>query len=203
MPDSAGSITIDGKELCRIDRSSLRRCIIAVPQHVVLLPDGTSLKTNLDPFDTATDCECRGALDCVGLRQLIDECGGLAGPLSADVLSQGQKQLFSLARAILRRKVRSRGAAASNRPDGGILLLDELNSGVDHDTDRAMQRLIQEEFEGYTVVAVSHRLETVMHFDTVVVMDKGRLIEIGNPRNLAQQDGSHFKELWAMEKKTG
>jgi ATP-binding cassette subfamily C (CFTR/MRP) protein 1 len=72
---------------------------------------------------------------------------------------------------------------------------------VDQDTDRAMQRIIHKEFEGYTIIMVSHRLEMVMDFDTVVLMDNGSVVEVGRPRTLVQRDGSRFKELWLVGKK--
>ncbi|KAL7624529.1 hypothetical protein AAE478_006094 [Parahypoxylon ruwenzoriense] len=88
--------------------------------------------------------------------------------MSADTLSHGQRQLFNLARAILRRRARQ------------------------------MQRIIREEFDGYTVVMVSHRLDAVLEFDTVVVMDKGRVAETGRLRVLVNTNGSRFRELWVL-----
>jgi ABC-type multidrug transport system fused ATPase/permease subunit len=88
------------------------------------------------------------------------------------------------------------GVTTSVQGRGGILLLDEVSSSVDQDTDRAIQTVIKEEFESYTVIMVSHRLEIVMDFDTVVVMEKGSVVESGNPRTLVDTNGSRFKELW-------
>jgi ATP-binding cassette subfamily C (CFTR/MRP) protein 1 len=198
------NITIDQVPLHKIDRSTLRRRIIAVPQDPVFLPDGTSFMINLDPFNEATEGECRAVLETVGLWISVEQRGGLAGALSPDMLSQGQKQLFNLARAILRCRIRARqsgagpGIASGEKPRGGILLLDEVSSSVDRDTDRAMQRIIHQEFEGYTVVMVSHRLEVVMDFDTVVVMDSGSVVETGRPRSLVERDGGRFRELFLI-----
>ncbi|KAF4629796.1 hypothetical protein G7Y89_g8347 [Cudoniella acicularis] len=178
------NITIDDTPLHKIDRSTLRQRIIAVPQDPVFLPDGTSFMANLDPFTVSTESDCQAVLETVGLWSLIEQRGGLAKGLLSDTLSQGQKQLFSLARAILRRRIRARdfdadfGSSATGEKGGsGILLLDEVSSSVDQDTDRAMQRIIKEEFESYTIVMVSHRLEMVMDFDTVFVMDKGSVVD--------------------------
>lgn len=83
--------------------------------------------------------------------------------------------------------------------DGGLLLLDEVSSSVDVDTDRVMQEIIRREFEGYTVVMVSHRLEVVVgFFDRVVVMEGGEIVECGSPRELLEVEGSRFGELWAV-----
>lgn len=205
----AENMSIDGVPLHRVDRSTLRRRVIAVPQDAVFLPDGTAFKANLDPFGVSTDAECRAVLETVDLWGFVEERGGLAAGMSADTLSQGQKQLFSLARAILRRRVRGgRDAAAAEaggyvgKKDetgrGGLLLLDEVSSSVDQDTDRAMQVIIQREFAGYTIVMVSHRLDMVMDFDTVLVMDKGSIVEAGHPRQLVEEEDSRFRELWAV-----
>lgn len=79
---------------------------------------------------------------------------------------QGQQQLFNLARAILRRRIRMRQLQSELGKKsviiGGILLLDEVSSNVNRDTDRAVQNIIREEFEGYTVIMVSHRLDMVL-----------------------------------------
>ena len=198
LPSSASNITIDSTPLHTIDRSTLRQRIIAVPQDAVFLPDGTSFRANLDPFGTATLSDCESVLRAVELWHFVDDRGGLEAGLTADSLSQGQKQLFSLARAILRRRLRSRG---SEEKGGGILLLDEVSSSVDQETDKAMQQIILNEFAGYTIVMVSHRLDMVMGFDTVVVMDAGKAVEIGSPRALVESEESRFKELWLVGNK--
>lgn len=190
------NIQIDDTPLHKIDRHVLRQRIIAVPQDAVFLPDGSAFKENLDPLGISSDLECRSVLETVGLWDFVSERGGLSTGMSSESLSQGQKQLFSLGRAILRRRVRSREVAKG--ADKGILLLDEVSSSVDVDTDRTMQNIIQREFEGYTIVMVSHRLEMVMDFDRVIVMDKGAVTETGPPRVLVETDGSRFKELWLV-----
>jgi ABC-type multidrug transport system fused ATPase/permease subunit len=226
LPSCAENITIDGIPLHRVDRSILRQRIIAVSQDAVFLPDGTSIRRNLDPFEGSADEECRKVLETVGLWHFAEEQGGLSAGMSADSLSQGQKQLFSLARAILRRRNRSRQAAKAATPDhtilyekcedqegvtaaiprrappdgteaGGLLLLDEVSSSVDVYTDRMMQALIKSEFANYTIVMVSHRLDMVMDFDRVLVIDQGRIVESGSPRALIEQQGGRFSELWA------
>jgi ATP-binding cassette subfamily C (CFTR/MRP) protein 1 len=196
------TMTIDGIHLDKIDRQTLRERIIAVPQDTVFLPDGSSVMANLDPLNTCDEAECHAVLKTVGLWKFIEERGGLSEGFSADTLSQGQKQLFSLARAVLRRRTRVRdyekdfGATTSDQGRGGILLLDEVSSSVDQDTDRAMQKVIQEEFESYTIIMVSHRLDLVMDFDTVVVMERGSVVESGNPRTLVDANSGWFKDLW-------
>ncbi|KAM7216440.1 canalicular multispecific organic anion transporter 1 [Rhypophila decipiens] len=203
--DEQDLITIDDIPLSKIDRSTLRQRIIAVPQDPVFLPDGTSFQTNLDPFDASDSATCQFVLETVNLWAFIQERGGLDAGLASDTLSQGQKQLFSLARAILRKRIRvaeqeaelGDGAVAKS---GGILLLDEVSSSVDVDTDKLMHEIIRREFEGYTIVMVSHRLDVVVgYFDRVVVMDQGEIVEIGEPKTLVETEGSRFRGLWMVQ----
>lgn len=215
----AGELIIDGVSLRTIDRSTLRQRIIAVPQDPTFLPDGTSFRNNLDPFTAATDEECQAVLEIVGLWALVSDRGGLAAGLIADALSHGQKQLFSLARAVLRRRVRVRELAGevgdsylanssesahrvggATAGSGGILLLDEFTSGVDVETEKTMQQIISGEFKGYTVVMISHRLDMVMDFDRVLVMDQGSVVEDGSPKALIEGTGGRFKQLWMAGK---
>jgi ATP-binding cassette subfamily C (CFTR/MRP) protein 1 len=222
LPSCAGNITIDSLPLHTIHRPALRERIIAIPQDPVFLPDGSSFMENLDPFDCSTEEEGRAVLEAVGLWGFVEERGGLKAGLEVGVLSGGQRQLFSLARAVLRGWVRAREHAESvstipnhgnekgdeNEKDqgsvipkqGGILLLDEVSSSVDQETDRLMQKVIMKEFKSYTIVMVSHRLEMVMGFDTVLVMDKGAVVESGTPRELVGKEDGWFRELWLVGK---
>jgi ABC-type multidrug transport system fused ATPase/permease subunit len=122
----------------------------------------------------------------------VQSRGGLHAGMSAGTFSVGQRGLFSLARAVLRRRLRT--------STGGILLLDEVSSSVDTETERVMQDILRKEFEEYTIVSVSHRLDMVMDFDRVVVMDLGRVVEVGNPRMLAAEEGTRF---WGLVRAGG
>lgn len=153
-------------------------------------------------------------LEMTGLWSLVSNRGGLTAGLSADGLSHGQKQLFNLARAVLRRRVharhldaeigdayiKSRSSAPHASGDTGVLILDEVNRGVDMATQKTMQDIIRLEFTGYTVVMVSHGLDMVMDFDKVFVMDEGRLVEEGKPMQLVDEADSRFRELWMVGK---
>ncbi|KAK4069531.1 uncharacterized protein Triagg1_6955 [Trichoderma aggressivum f. europaeum] len=212
LAGSADGITIDGIPLRRVKRSSLRERVIAVPQDSVFFPDGHSFKTNLDPSNLSTESDCKEVLGAVGLWQVVVDHGGLDSSLSTNMLSHGQRQLFGLARAILRRRIRSSAARSQTLhtdeyPNslfekegdvGGLLLLDEVGSSVDKDTERTMQALIRQEFAEYTTIMISHRLDAVMDFDRVLVMDRGQIVESGRPRELVQQESSMFKNLWAV-----
>lgn len=223
FPSPDLKLEIDGTSLTQIDRGTLRERLVAVPQEPVFLPNGTSFMENLDPRKVATEEECQKSLETVDLWSFTLERGGLQGGLSADAFSLGQKQLFSLARAILRKRVRVRQMedarkAESERvssnasrtksdaivltetlpphSDGGVLILDEYSSGLDIATDKIMQQIIRKEFRDYTIVMVSHRLEMVMEFDKVIVLDAGSVVEDGVPKELVEREGSRFRDLW-------
>lgn len=138
LPSCASSTFIDDIPLNTIDRSTLRQRIMAVPQDTVFFPDDTFFRVNLDPFATATDQECQAVLEIVNLWALACDRRGLVAGMVSDTLSQGQKQLFSLARAIVRRRVRERELG---EVVGGVLILDEISSSVDVQTNRAMQEI--------------------------------------------------------------
>ncbi|KAH6692586.1 canalicular multispecific organic anion transporter 1, partial [Plectosphaerella plurivora] len=188
LEECRGRIEIDGLALHCIDRTELRQRILAIPQDTVFLPAGTSVKENLDNSNVSTDVECEQVLQLVGLHQMTD----IYAELKPEELSAGQKQLFSLARVILRR--RTRGGS------GGVLLLDELSAGVDRETERRMQEVVGQELGGYTVLAVSHRLGLVAgKYDEVIVMDEGRVVERGDPECLMMEEDSHFARLLRLE----
>jgi ABC-type multidrug transport system fused ATPase/permease subunit len=186
------AVVVSDLPLQRINRSALRQHIIAVPQEAVFLPDGTSFQTNLDPSEVCTPEECQAVISAVGLWEFVQERGGLNVAMMAGTLSAGQRQLMSLGRAVLRRRIRAKKNPSS---EGGILLLDEVNSSVDHDMERIMNELIRTEFKAYTVIAVSHRLDMIMDFDRVIVMDTGEIVEVGNPLELADTAGTRFGSL--------
>ncbi|KAM0254479.1 hypothetical protein ACHAQJ_006761 [Trichoderma viride] len=191
---TAENILIDDLPLHRLDRSVLRQRIIAVPQEAVFLPDGSTFQANLDVSGEATREECEAVLATVGLWKFVQDRGGLDAGMSASTFSAGQRQLMSLGRALLRRSVREQKFGAGTE-HSGILLLDEVSSSVDKETERVMQDTIRAEFKNYTVIAVSHRLDMIMDFDRVVVMDTGEIVEMGNPAALARAAESRFGDL--------
>lgn len=185
---------IDDLPLHCLNRSVLRQRIIAVPQEAVFLPDGSTFQANLDISEETTREECEAVLTTVGLWRFVQERGGLDASMSASTLSAGQRQLMSLGRALLRRSVKEQKFGPRTQHNG-ILLLDEVSSSVDKETERVMQDTIRAEFKNYTVIAVSHRLDMIMDFDRVVVMDMGEIVEMGNPAVLALEAGAKFRDL--------
>ena len=196
LPETADNAIISDTPLRRIKRDALRQRIIALPQEAVFLPDGCTFQTNLDPSCISTSSDCEAVLLTVGLWKFVLERGGLNAGMSAGTLSAGQRQLMSVARAVLRRRNRARSLQLTDDvSNSGILLLDEVSSNVDPESERVILDIIKAEFENYTVIAVSHRLEMIMSFDKVIVMDSGEIVEVGNPAVLAGKVGTRFGDL--------
>ncbi|KAL1962947.1 hypothetical protein VTN77DRAFT_9043 [Rasamsonia byssochlamydoides] len=180
----SGSILIDGLDLSLIRRQEIRSRIVAMPQDPYLL-HGT-IRYNVDPLELRTDDVITRALIKVNLWDLVAKHDGLDTVVTPELLSQGQRQLLCLARAMMR--------------DSSILVLDEATASVDVHTDELMQRIIRNEFKNRTIVAVAHRLDTIMDFDLVAVMDAGRLIELGSPAALLEDESSAFRDLYRSYK---
>lgn len=195
VPESADNILIDGVRLARFPRSDLRHHLIAMPQDPVFLPSGTSVRQNLDVTGQAPDSICRGALETVGLVALLAHT--LDGPLDTNALSEGQKQLFCLARCIVKR--RARKEAASGEGEGGLLLLDEVTAHLDEDTADRMEGIMSREFRTFTVLAVTHRMKSIARFSRAFVLDAGRVVEVGAVGELLAREDSHLKKLFEME----
>ncbi|PVH85137.1 putative multidrug resistance protein [Cadophora sp. DSE1049] len=159
---TSGTILIDGIDLKVIPREIIRSRVVTIPQEPFIL-SGT-VRLNADPTSTATDDSIIAALTKVGLWDILSARGGLDADMTANPLSQGQQQIFCLARALL-------------KPNAKILVLDEATSNVDAETDRIMQRIIRDEFKDFTVLTVAHRIDTIMDSDRIVVLDGGRLVE--------------------------
>ena len=101
-------------------------------------------------------------------------------------MSAGQRQLVCLARALLRKSQ--------------ILILDEATAACDIETDRLIQATIREKFSHCTIITIAHRLQTVMDYDRIMVLDQGSLIENGKPQELLDKNDSVF---FALAKEAG
>ncbi|KAF2028411.1 P-loop containing nucleoside triphosphate hydrolase protein [Setomelanomma holmii] len=184
MDVSSGQIIIDGLDISTLPRQLVRSRLIALPQDPYVLA-GT-VRENIDPLGTVSDDQVISALRKVKLDHLLDNPDiGLNAKLSPDMLSHGQCQLLCLARAMMRRS--------------SILILDEATASVDVHTDALMQDIIRTEFKHHTVIAAAHRLDTIIDFNAVLVLDQGRVLESDNPQNLLARDTA-FKELWQIQK---
>lgn len=122
-----------------------------------------------------TKGQVHSILQSLCLDGTVTQLGGLHAPLREDKLSVGQRQIFSLARAAIKRRTASCGNG---------LLLDEFTGSVDIETKLNMLKAVSDEFRGCTVIMVTHWLDMVVElFDRVVVMDHGTVVETGDPQS--------------------
>ncbi|KAH7305472.1 P-loop containing nucleoside triphosphate hydrolase protein [Stachybotrys elegans] len=174
-----GRILVNGTDIAAFQNSDLRSHLNPIPQEPYFLP-GT-FKFNLDPHGQTDEATLISALKKVKLWEKVEAKGGLDTELVMSELSVGERQLLSLARAIL---VPSK-----------ILILDEAMSNVDENTEAFMQDIIMSEFKDRTIIAVMHRYSYINQFDKVLVMRKGRMVECDKPSVLLGRD-SMFRKLY-------
>jgi ABC-type multidrug transport system fused ATPase/permease subunit len=167
MPDPGGAITIDNVSLTDINVTDLRRRITFIPQDPVLFL-GT-VRENLDPIDEYTDDQCSDVLDRICAAISLPEAWTLDTRVESGGrnFSQGQRQVFGIARAILRRS--------------SIVILDEIMASIDVETADQLQRILREELRGATIVMIAHRLdgETMSGVDYEIALEKGRVVRQG------------------------
>ncbi|XP_069128998.1 ATP-binding cassette sub-family C member 5-like [Argopecten irradians] len=179
---SEGHVLVDDMEIRSISRKLLRSKLSSIPQDPVLFA-GT-LRYNLDPFDEYTDAQMWNALHQVHMKEkmkALDQTLDLNIQENGENFSVGERQLICLARAILRQNK--------------ILILDEATASIDTSTDALIQETIRENFSDCTVLTIAHRLNTVLHCDVILVMESGRVKEMGHPQTLIQNPLSHFSKM--------
>ncbi|KAI3882887.1 hypothetical protein MKX03_015782 [Papaver bracteatum] len=177
-----GKIVIDGIDISTIGLHDLRMRLGIIPQDPTLFK-GT-VRYNLDPLSQHSDHEIWEVLEKCQLRDTVQEKKeGLCSLVEQDGgnWSMGQRQLFCLGRALLKRSQ--------------ILVLDEATASIDNATDSILQRTIRTEFESCTVITVAHRIPTVMDSTMVLAISDGKIVEYDEPTKLMNQDGSLFGEL--------
>lgn len=264
---NSGSVVIDGQDITRISRDSLRKCIMTLPQKSLFIHD--SIRANMvmwedasntsrtpeetdaliesllrrvgiwdalftrkpsatSPSDSSTRGSSNSSITEVPLTETASEttespvekkkkkksktktksnsknekAGGaedsekkpsadddapitLDSPLNPEErLSIGQQQLFCLARGLFQ------------RGDSQIVLMDEFTSSMDHETETLVREIVARDLRGKTVIEVLHRLEHILDFDLVVVLDQGRIVEAGHPEELLQNEDGVLRDLY-------
>ena len=176
-----GKIRYDGINITKIKKAELRRCLGIVLQDVNLFTGTVMDNIRYGRLD-ATDEECMEAAKIANAYDFITRLPeGFNTMLDGDGsnLSQGQRQLISIARA-----------AVADTP---VLILDEATSSIDTRTEKLVQEGMDKLMEGRTVFVIAHRLSTIQNSDAIMVMDQGRIIERGNHDQLIKEKGVYYQ----------
>lgn len=184
---NSGSIKIDGEDIREVKQESLRSELSIVPQEAILFDD-TIYNNILFSNPKATRQEVLQAMKFAQLDKFVLVLPKRENTIVGErgvKLSGGEKQRVSIARAIL--------------ADKKILVLDEATSALDSKTEYEIQKDLKRLMEGRTSIIIAHRLSTIMHADKIVVMDKGKIVQIGKHRDLIKQKGI-YEELWNFQK---
>ena len=177
-----GTVTIDGIDLRSLDLAGYRRQLGVVLQDPFLFA-GTIADNLRFAAPEASDEEVRQTAEAIGLAHVLRRFSdGLAHHVreGGSGLSAGERQLISIGRALL--------------ADPRILILDEATSNIDRPTEVLIERALDRLLSGRTSLIIAHRLATVMRADLLIVLDHGRIIERGRPRELLERDGP-FRHL--------
>lgn len=176
-----GKIRYDGININKIKKGDLRRSLGIVLQDTNLFTGTVMDNIRYGKLD-ATDEECIAAAKLAGADDFITRLPkGYDTELSGNGanLSQGQRQLISIARAAV--------------ADPPVMILDEATSSIDTRTEAIVQRGMDRLMEGRTVFVIAHRLSTVMNSDVIMVLDHGRIIERGNHEKLIAEKGTYYQ----------
>lgn len=181
-----GTIKVDGTDIRQITKKSLRNLIGLVTQDSILFND--TIRNNIAlGKDKATEEEIIEALKIANAWEFV---GALPKGLETNIgdsgnkLSGGQKQRLSIARAVLK-----------NPP---IMILDEATSALDTESERLVQKALENMMRNRTSIVIAHRLSTIQNADIIVVMQHGEIVEQGKHEELLGQDGT-YKKLVAMQ----
>ncbi|XP_047431165.1 ATP-binding cassette sub-family C member 9 isoform X2 [Mugil cephalus] len=174
-----GKIIIDGIDICKLPLPTLRSRLSIILQDPVLFSG--SIRFNLDPERMCTDDRLWEALEIAQLKNMVKTLpGGLDAVVTegGENFSVGQRQLFCLARAFVRKS--------------SILIMDEATASIDMATENILQKVVMTAFADRTVVTIAHRVHTILTADLVIVMKRGNIMEYDKPETLLEQEDGMF-----------
>ena len=183
MPEPRGEIFIDDVDFLSLNLQKARQGISVITQDPVLF--NSTLRMNLDPFERYADHSIWQALEGASLKPLVE---GLSEQLSHEVtecgsnFSVGERQLICLARALLLRNK--------------VIIMDEATANVDYKTDKLIHNTIRTQFEDCTVITIAHRLDTILSYDRVMVLEDGQVVEFDTPEILLRKDHGALATLY-------
>ena len=182
-----GKILIDTIDIRGVVLRSLREKIAVVPQEVLLFND--SIKNNIRYGRiTATDDEIITAAKAANAHEFIEKFPKKYNQLVGErgiKLSTGQKQRVAIARAILR--------------DPKILILDEATSALDSVSEKLVQEALKKLIAGRTTFIIAHRLSTIQHADKIIVLENGKIAEMGNHEELIKNPDGIYRNFWELQ----
>ncbi|GCB78590.1 hypothetical protein scyTo_0017756, partial [Scyliorhinus torazame] len=182
-----GRIIIDGIDICKLPINTLRSRLSIILQDPVLFSG--SIRFNLDPEKKCTDSVLWESLEIAQLKHVVK---ALPGGLDATVteggenFSLGQRQLFCLARAFVRKS--------------SVLIMDEATASIDMATENILQKVVMTAFADRTVVTIAHRVHTILNADLVIVMKRGIILEYDTPSILLEQKDGIFASFVQADK---
>uniref|UniRef100_A0A8C7TZW6 ATP-binding cassette, sub-family C (CFTR/MRP), member 8 n=1 Tax=Oncorhynchus mykiss TaxID=8022 RepID=A0A8C7TZW6_ONCMY len=182
-----GRIIIDDIDIAKLPLQTLRSRFSIILQDPILF-SGT-IRFNLDPEMKATDDMLWEALDIAQLKPVVKTLpGGLDATVTegGENFSQGQRQLFCLARAFVRKS--------------SILIMDEATASIDMATESILQKVVMTAFADRTVVTIAHRVHTILKADLVIVMKRGLILEYDRPQALLEKEDSVFASFVKADK---
>jgi len=183
----SGVIEIDGQDIKDLELKSLRSQIAVVLQNVFLFADTIMNNINLDNPDISDEDVIKAAKQ-IGIHEFIDSLpGGYYYNVKerGAMLSSGQRQLISFLRAYV--------------SNPSILVLDEATSSVDSYSEQLIQDATDKITEGRTSIVIAHRLATIKKADKIIVMDQGKIVEIGNHQSLLQKTDGYYRKLYEVQ----
>ncbi|KAF7344045.1 hypothetical protein MVEN_01694000 [Mycena venus] len=180
-----GKIVVDGVDISTVPLKQLRDSMSIVTQDPFLW-HGT-IRENLDVTNACTDAEIWETLKLVEMYDAVSALDDKLDHLVVDEesFSKGQRQLLCLGRALLRKK--------------RILVLDESTSSMDHFTDETIRHIVDTQVQGITVLAIAHRISTIVNYDKILVLDSGSVAEFDSPQVLLSNPESRFARLAATQ----
>ncbi|XP_035497539.1 ATP-binding cassette sub-family C member 8 [Scophthalmus maximus] len=182
-----GRIVIDDIDIAQLPLQTLRSRLSIILQDPFLFSG--SIRFNLDPEMKATDEMMWEALEIAQLKPVVKTLpGGLDAMVTegGENFSQGQRQLFCLARAFVRKS--------------SILIMDEATASIDMATESILQKVVMTAFADRTVVTIAHRVHTILNADLVIVMKRGIILEYDKPQALLDADDSVFASFVRADK---